>query len=279
MSQEKSWSRAELKEQAKVILGKYYWRIFFVTVFLSILIDSDSMVLQTAEKFCECVQELFLEERFPTMFLGFGIFYIDSSGLHIDREALEQLHLARDTFWLSFFMALFLAVLFYFGVKILISIFIANPLRVGSIRFLNKSFEKRPELKELFYGFEHNYRNVVYVMFVRILRIFLWCLLLIVPGIVKSYEYTLVPFLLANRSKTPADEAFSKSKMLMQGQKHKLFLLDLSFLGWHFLSAVTLGLLGIVFVLPYTQLVRTAFCRKVCGIDTMPDNVYYDGMD
>ena len=71
------------------------------------------------------------------------------------------------------------------------------------------------------------------------------------PGIVKSYSYRMVPFLLADHPELSGTETITLSRQMMNGHKWNAFVLDLSFLGWHILSILTLGLLGIFFVNPY----------------------------
>lgn len=78
----------------------------------------------------------------------------------------------------------------------------------------------------------------------------LWLLLLVVPGIIKAYEYSMIPCLLAENPNITTDEAFSLSKQMTTGQKMNLFVLDLSFLGWYFLGFLCFGI-GALFVKPY----------------------------
>ena len=73
------------------------------------------------------------------------------------------------------------------------------------------------------------------------------------PGIVKSYEYRMVPYILAENPGMNRSEAFAISKQMMNGQKWDVFVLDLSFIGWHLLSGITLGIVGIFWVNPYVQ--------------------------
>lgn len=73
----------------------------------------------------------------------------------------------------------------------------------------------------------------------------------IIPGIVKSYEYQMIPYLLADNPQMTKEEAFAESKRMMQGQKWNAFVLDLSFIGWDILSGMTMGILGIFYVQPY----------------------------
>ena len=78
-------------------------------------------------------------------------------------------------------------------------------------------------------------------------------LVLVVPGIVKHYEYLMVPYIIAENPAMDYKEAFQISKQMMDGEKMEAFIMDLSFLGWYLLSAVTCGLLAIFYVNPYVQ--------------------------
>lgn len=91
------------------------------------------------------------------------------------------------------------------------------------------------------------------IMFLRNLFIFLWTLLLVVPGIIKHYEYLMVPYILAENPGMRREEAFLISKKMMMGQKWDTFVLDLSFIGWRILEGLTFGILGIFYVEPYIQ--------------------------
>lgn len=84
----------------------------------------------------------------------------------------------------------------------------------------------------------------------------LWSLLFIIPGIVKAYSYAMTPYILAKYPNVPAKEALKLSMRIMNGRKMDLFVVDLSFLGWHLLSGLTFGLLEIFYVTPYTSLTK-----------------------
>ena len=87
-------------------------------------------------------------------------------------------------------------------------------------------------------------------MFLRGLYTFLWTLLLLIPGIIKSYAYRMVPYILSDNPKMGADNAITLSRKMMDGNKFELFVLELSFLGWYLLGLLALGV-GILFVNPY----------------------------
>lgn len=137
---------------------------------------------------------------------------------------------------------------------IVLKIFVGNALLVGGSRFFVLNQTDTPKVGTLGYVFKSgNFSNVVIVMFMRDLFTFLWSLLFFVPGVIKFYEYRMVPYILAENPAMPREEAFLISKRMMTGQKWNTFVLDLSFIGWIILSAMTGGILGIFYVEPYRQ--------------------------
>lgn len=86
----------------------------------------------------------------------------------------------------------------------------------------------------------------------------LWALLLIVPGVIKSYSYAMTPYILKDNPELSNNVAIEESMRMMQGNKMKLFLLDLSFIGWCLLSILTFGI-GMIWVASYMYTARAAF--------------------
>jgi uncharacterized membrane protein len=147
----------------------------------------------------------------------------------------------------------------------LIDIFLINPFEVGSLGFFVHDLSEPAEITDLKRGFDSNYLNSVKIMFIRDLKLFAWSLLLFVPGIIKGYEYRMVPYILANERDITTKEAFARSKEMMTGNKWKAFVFDLSFIGWHLLSALTLGILELFFVHPYQNLANAALYERLNG--------------
>ena len=133
-------------------------------------------------------------------------------------------------------------------------VFVGNLLKMGGYRFFILNQTAQPGIGTLLDGFRSgHYVNIVLTMFLRDLFTTLWSLLLVVPGIVKHYEYLMVPYIIAENPAMDYKEAFQISKQMMDGEKMEAFIMDLSFLGWYMLSAVTCGLLAIFYVNPYVQ--------------------------
>ncbi len=140
-----------------------------------------------------------------------------------------------------------------------LAIIITYPLAYGfAILFLDLFREGKPiDIGKLFDGFKDFGRVWVTLILVAIYTI-LWTCLLIIPGIVKSYSYALTPFILKDEPELKYNAAIEKSMRMMDGYKMKLFLLDLSFIGWMILSILTLGI-GLLFLQPYMNTARAAF--------------------
>ena len=143
-------------------------------------------------------------------------------------------------------------------IGILVGIFVINPIEIGTKRFFLKSLTEDTEIKEVLYAFDHGYMNIVKILFMRDFKVFLWSLLFIIPGIVKSYEYQMIPYLLAENPELTQEEAFRLSRQMMDGQKLEAFVLDWSFFGWDLLSGITMGIVGIFYVQPYANLTYAA---------------------
>ena len=132
----------------------------------------------------------------------------------------------------------------------LFRILVTNPIEVGCQNFFVRNSEAPAELGEIKRGFHPYWRNVG-AMLLRGLFLFLWSLLCIIPGIIKSYSYRMVPYILADDPTIGGRDAITLSRKMMDGQKWNAFLLDLSFIGWLLLSVVTLGIAGIFYTNPY----------------------------
>lgn len=153
--------------------------------------------------------------------------------------------------FVTFFPLIFGAVLTSSLVGIAVQVFLLNPLEVGAQGVFLSGQTGPVNTGALARAFSINYLNVVKTIFLRNLFVFLWSLLLVVPGIIKAYEYRMIPYILAEDPNTPTEEAFARSRYMMDGEKMNAFVLDLSFLGWNILSAFTAGILRLFFVGPY----------------------------
>lgn len=156
-----------------------------------------------------------------------------------------------------------------------ISLFVLLPLAAGysnSMRVLLETGDNRLTNNSFSLAFG-NWLHVVWGMILSTIYIFLWTLLLIIPGIIKSYSYALTPYILVEHPEMSANEAIEESMRLMDGHKFDLFYLQLSFIGWAILSILSLGL-GFFWLIPYQMTAQAAFYRDIKN-EAMPlqDNV------
>ena len=166
-------------------------------------------------------------------------------------------------------------------IALALSVFVFNVLEVGCRGFFSRSMTEDPELGLIADGFTQNYWNCVKTQFLKSLFIGLWSLLFVIPGVIKAYEYRMVPYLLAEYPEMSSGEIFARSKEMMQGNKWDTFVLDISFVGWVLLSGITLGILYIFWVGPYIAATDAALYHRISGKDTYGNGGYgnYAGYD
>ena len=140
---------------------------------------------------------------------------------------------------------------------------VGGPLEYGLIhvflRVVRKEDEK-VEIKHMWEGFKGRIGQTFVVELLQTIYVFLWSLLLIVPGIIKSYAYSATMYLVHEKD-LEGNDAITESRKLMKGRKWKLFCLDLSFIGWYIVGFLCLGV-GVLWVNTYRYMARTLFFEE-----------------
>lgn len=147
-----------------------------------------------------------------------------------------------------------------FGASLLLTILVVGPLEIGYYNSTKALYEDGDSAltRNIFnLGFK-NYIHNVWGYLLMCIKIFLWCLLFFIPGIIKAFAYAMTPFILVENPEMKAIDAIHKSQELMKGHKFDLFYLELSFIGWILLGILTLGI-GYLWLLPYMQTSIAAF--------------------
>ena len=213
------WTTAQVKERAKTAFRNFgYWNAFLVTLVISLLAGGGS---------------------------GMG------SGINIVFSNMSSSE-NSDTEFAAYAVILIL-VLIVSLIAIAMSVFVVPALMVGQNRFFMEHRGSESSVSSLLYAFRcGSYFNVVKVMFLMNLKIFLWSLLFIIPGIIKSYEYFAVPYILAENPGIDAKRAFALSKQMTIGKKFNIWWLEITFIGWWILCLFTCGM-GQYFLVPYIQ--------------------------
>ena len=117
-----------------------------------------------------------------------------------------------------------------------------GPLGVGLTEvFKNNKRFGIVKIEGLFSGFTKDFTGTLLLGILTNVFIFLWSLLLVIPGIVKAYEYSMAYYLKSEHPDWDWRRCLEESKALTNGHKMELFILDLSFVGWHIIGALCFG--------------------------------------
>ena len=229
------WTRSLLKQNAWSKLKNYYWPALGVTVVAA--------------------------------FMGANTNFLPSGGGgggtgSMNQEDLQQITENSDMSsaeMIGIAVGILAIVLIAWIISILWATFLGAPTRCGECKYFVSAAQGDQKFDHLFDNFRNgNYKPTIKVMFFRNLYILGWYMLLIIPGLVKMYEYFLIPYLLAENPNIGKDRAFEISKKTMDGEKMNLFVLDLSFIGWYILGLCACCI-GIYAVIPYYEATMAEF--------------------
>ncbi|MCI6493432.1 MAG: DUF975 family protein [Bacteroidales bacterium] len=154
--------------------------------------------------------------------------------------------------------------LYVSGAGGIIVLFVLYPLLVGYQNTFKRLYINGDTdcVHNLFKESFNSYLRNVWGLLLVCIFCFLWCLLFIIPGIVKAYAYAMTPYILKDNPELSANEAVNLSIKMMKGRKFDLFYLHLSFIGWWILCVLTLGI-GFLWLAPYVQTAQAAFYDDV----------------
>lgn len=218
------WTRAELKGRAKLVLANVYWKAFLISLVIAVAGGNTGISSNGGS----------------------------SSGRHNGNSGSFDSIPAIPTGFLIGIVSLIAVISLVVIVLILAyRILIGYPLEVGGRKYFVQSAQCRDNKGCFSFAFySQNYKGIVSTMLLKGVQNFLWYLLFIIPGIIKSYEYRMVPYILADNPNIGSKRAIELSRSMTMGHKWDMFVLDLSFIGWYLLGALALGV-GVLFVMPY----------------------------
>lgn len=213
------WTRVYLKTRAKEVLKITYWKAFLISLIL-VFVGGDSG-LGNSSSGGRAGQSS-----------GSGINIINPPGIDIASN------------WTLIITSIAIAF-------ILFRVLIGYGLEVGGRRFFKQAAQMDVNMGYLGYAFKsERYVAVIVTMLYRSILNFLWYLLLIIPGIIKSYAYSMVPYILADNPNIGYSRAIQLSNQMTESHKFDMWVLDLSFIGWYILG-ILLFYVGVFFVKPY----------------------------
>ena len=215
------WTREELKSRAKSVLKDNYWKAFLISIVIVIGSVNGDEISYKANNHRVTFQGVpgYIFDRITNYTFDIRNFFIIAIGLLLATIAFR--------------------------------ILIGFSLEVGGRKYFVQSAQYMDNKKCFTFAFtDQNYTHIIATMFLKAIYNFLWTLLLIIPGIIKYYEYRMVPYILADNPNICSKESIKLSMDMTEGHKFEIFVLDLSFIGWYLLGALALGV-GIFFVNPY----------------------------
>lgn len=267
------FDRVELKNNAKKILSKNYWWIVLVTLIFGIVSGTGSGVnlnfnfsgnnFSSYSNFDSSGMNNNLIDEYGNIndtYSNDGMMNFNPSYQEM-YDTMKTILSEIPSVFINVFALVFIVV---FVIALVLAAFVLNPLHVGCKRWFLKNRKEKTDIGEIAHIFSNGYANTVKVMFCRDIFMFLWTLLFIIPGIVKGYEYRMVPYLLAENPEMDRHEAFARSRALMNGNKWDAFVLDISFIGWSFVAGFTCGILSLLYVAPYMELTNTELYVCLC---------------
>ena len=277
------WTRGELKDRARNTLSGNYWIIILGAFIMSVVSGNfggtssiKASIKDVTRELSDGIEKITYDRE--GIWAVCSKFFVNGWNSERLNDLYFKLQKNADDLSIAAIVgsAVIIVSLVFAVAGLMISIFLFNPLMAGGYRFFNRSLVMDTKINEFAFAFKGPYLNVVKIMFLKQLYTFLWSLLLFIPGIIKSYEYYLVPYIISDDPEIKASEAFRISRELMRGNKFKAWVLDLSFIGWYILSAMTCSILSIFFVTPYLYLTKAALYRRLRGFDDIQPNQGYN---
>ena len=256
------WTSAQLKARAKEKLKKYFFEALIVSFIVGLITggggngsvgtsvgNTGINVNGNLEDFSDSMDES----------VEWGEHVL--SGDYDADELLEEMPHAIKQFFLEnrlFTSVLVGTIIVSLIISLVLGIFLAPVVEVSKNRYYMESrvLDRGAGVGKLLWGFNRNYLNIVWTMFLRNFIIFLGSLCCGLPGIYAAFCFYMVPYILAENPEMKAMEVLRLSNEMMKGNKFGTFILRLSFIGWSIL-AVFVGMftcgLGTFLVIPYIE--------------------------
>ncbi len=144
----------------------------------------------------------------------------------------------------------------------IIRLVLGSLVSLGLIQYNLNLIDKKPAYWKQLFCHTSIWGKAIWLQVRTGIFILLWTLLLIIPGVIKSYSYSMAGFIMSENPEISAKGAMEMSMKMMNGNKFRLFCLRLSFIGWFILGILTLGI-GLLWIIPYMNAATAAFYDDV----------------
>lgn len=204
---------------------------------------------------------------FVASLLGAGIVeWRSGGGSGGDTETMEQYisQTIADPEVVALYLAIMGGIALMGVVFFMVNLLIGSPVTLGYCKFNLNLIDGNGKAKvsNLFSEFRR-IGPAVALQLLRAIYTFLWSLLFVIPGIIKGYSYSMAAYILSEHPEMTPNEAITKSRELMDGNKWRLFCLQFSFIGWAFLCAFFTCGIGYLWLVPYEEAAIAAFYREI----------------
>ena len=229
------WSIRDIKKKGRSALKKNYWRSVIVAALMFLLTTVASKLSQ-----------------------------IRSRGI-LKNVGFEPLHKMMPN---EIMIITGIVIVGYMSIIVfaaLVKIICSNALEVGGCLFFKNNAEgESAKLTLIGEGFS-DYAHVFVTLLLRDIFVVLWSCLGIFPGLVKGYSYRMVPYIVKDYPDLSETEVITLSRSMMDGNKWRTFLLDLTFVGWLFAGIVTYGVISVLWTYPYYENTIAALYLELKG--------------
>lgn len=252
-----NWERVELKNKTKQIMTKQYWTGLVVILIVTILgggfIDIGGVYERTYGEILmptltntvllnnidldtyRNVEEFDVKLKIP----GINLIETIASGpqYEVTIASVKDENKYRKTIIAS----------------VILFILVGWPLKIGTKKFFLNWTKEKSNLNDLFFVFkEKKVFKIIKTLLYKEVKLLLWTLCFLIPGIIKTYAYTFVPYIVAENPDLSSREVIKISEKLTSGEKWKIFELYVSFIGWNLLGMLAFGI-GILGIQPYVE--------------------------
>lgn len=256
------WTRAFLKDNAKEFLKKYTKTSIIICLIFYLLVSMfsiNSINIKESQEFPFINSSNMITVNINGLFQNINVNNILNNDDIINKYifAINPLNLNYGQPFYNYLSMNFeineatylnLSILFF-----VISIFLIKPLSIGLKRYFINGYKNDSKLSYLFSAFtDGSWFKLALKLTLKDIYLLLWSLLLIIPGIIKSYQYYYVDYILAENPDMSLSEAINISKRRTEGEKFDIFELNLSFIGWIILASLTLNI-GYIILNPYME--------------------------
>ena len=278
-------NRKELKKEAKKVLKKNYLKCILVAFIVGLVLNSGYSYTSNKNQEEEQNQEIIIHGEKSTTYDTMERFLKDINiDIHLKSDYEKTKGLAApivnklaegkspviyllNFIDLAFFKNNIGTAMISLIVTILVILnyfFIQNLITIGDCRFfLETRRYTKTKIEKVLYPYKSKkILHLAYIVFMKELYTALWGLT-IIGGIIKYYEYSMIPYILAENPSISKKDAFRLTKILTKGYKWELFKLDVSMIGWELLASITFSLSNLFFTNAYKKCILAEFYMKV----------------